>query len=97
VYARLNQPDKARRMYDLFHRRQEVRRKLDDTRMQLGARPKDGEIYATIADLEMQIGDRAEAISVLQAGLQADPKNAKLRKWLSQLTPPSRVDGAPSQ
>lgn len=97
VYRRLNRSQDADRLMKVYTHRQEVHRKMDAVRIQLGAQPENAMLYAKLADLQMQIADRPGAISSVKAGLTIDPKNVLLRKWLQILDPSTKAGPAAPQ
>jgi tetratricopeptide (TPR) repeat protein len=97
VYRRLNRIPDAERLMKLYTRRQDIHRKMDAVRIDLGAHTENAMLYAKLADLQMQMGDRPAAISSVKSGLVIDPKNALLQRWLRILDPSAKVGTTPPQ
>ena len=95
AYRRLNRSQDADRLMKLYTQRQDVHRKMDALRIQLGSQAENAMLYAKLADLQMQIGDRSAAIASVKSGLGIDPKNALLQKWLGILDPAAKSGTAP--
>lgn len=95
VYRRLNRIKDADRLGKVFTHRQDVHRKMDAVRIQLGSQSENAMLFSQLADLQMQLADRPAAISSVKAGLAIDPKNVLLKKWLRILDPSAGAEAAP--
>jgi tetratricopeptide (TPR) repeat protein len=94
AYRRLNRIKDADRLIKIYTHRQDVHRKMDAIHTQLSSDPKNVDLYAQLADLQMQILERPAAIETIKTGLVVDPNNARLRKWLSILDPAAKGETA---
>jgi len=94
-YRRLNRIADADRLMKIYTRRQQTHRKMDDIHGELSTHPDNAQLYAQLADLQMQMSNRPAAIESLKAGLAIDPNNAQLKNWLSILAPPAKAPTAP--
>ena len=87
VYRRLNRPQEADKMMQVFYSRQKLSQQVDAVRIALGSHPDDANLYLKLADLQIQLGDQTSALSSVQAGLAIDPNNVILQRGLEALSP----------
>jgi tetratricopeptide (TPR) repeat protein len=85
VYQRLNRKAEADRVLDIYHRRQDLQRRIEDVRIALGSDPNKLPLYAKLIDLQLRLGDRPGAASSLQAAYDIDPKSPHIRKYIEAL------------
>lgn len=96
VYRRLNRTQDADRMTHIFQRRQGLSQKMEALRIDLSSHPDKIDLYAQIADLQMQLGDREGALNTVRSGLALDPKNAALQRWTPLLSKANSSGAAPN-
>ena len=84
-YRRLNRVHDADRLLTIYRKRQDIHRRIEGQRIALASQPNNLSLYVEIADLQMQYGDRAGAVSTLEAARQIDPKAPQIQRMLAQL------------
>jgi tetratricopeptide (TPR) repeat protein len=94
VYRRLNRNQEADRMMQIFQHRQALNQQMDAVRIGLGAHPDDATLYARLADIQVQLGDREGALGSVRAGLAIDPKCPPLQRWIPALSASSASGSA---
>lgn len=87
AYRRLNRAAESDKMITLYRRRLETRKRIDALTMAVSATPADISLYRQLVDLKMQLGDQDSAVETIKAGLQIEPHNEVLLKWLRALAP----------
>lgn len=85
TYRRLNRGADAERMLAVYRRRQELRRRMNEVRIALGAQPNNAALYTRLANLQIAIGERAGAVSSLETALQLKPQSAEIQRRLRSL------------
>jgi len=95
VYRRLNRPQEADKMIQVFHYRQKLSQQVDAVRIALGSHPDDANLYGKLARLQIQLGDQTSALGSVRAGLAIDPKNKDLQRGLEALSPKTAPGTAP--
>jgi tetratricopeptide (TPR) repeat protein len=85
VYRRLGRNADADRVLAVYHKLQDLRRKIDDVRVAIGSSPRDVSLYAKLIDYQLQLGDREGAASSLQAAYDIDPKSPHIRKHVEAM------------
>jgi tetratricopeptide (TPR) repeat protein len=85
AYHELGRAAEAGKMLAEYHRRQDLRKRIQIVSMALSANPKDIDAYGNIAALEMQLGNPRSAAEAIKAGLRIDPANTRLQGMQSAL------------
>ncbi len=93
VYRRLGRTADADRALALYRRRQDLQRRIEETRIAIGEQPNSAALYEKLAQLQYQSGDRPAAISSLKNALEIAPGSERIRQLLVALrqSSPSRA------
>ncbi len=89
VYHRLNREREADRMMQIFRQRQQLNQHKEAIRIALSMHPDAAALYAQLANVQFQLGERDGALASIRAGLAIDPKNVSLQTGLQRLSPPT--------
>lgn len=95
TYRRMNRIKEADKLLELYRRRQDLGRRIDEIRIAMGGRPEDVSLYLQLSDLQMQLNDRYGAVNSLQTALQMRPGNLKIQQRLRQLQAGGSRQSAP--
>jgi cytochrome c-type biogenesis protein CcmH/NrfG len=85
TYRRLGRMKDADLALALFRRRQDLQRRIDETRITIAIRPDDVKLYTRLAWLLLQRGDRAGSLDTLKAAQEIDPKSDEVQRGLKAL------------
>jgi tetratricopeptide (TPR) repeat protein len=85
AYRRTGAASKAESTLAYYRRRQELRRQADNLRISLSVTKDPAPVYARLADLQLQLGDRVGAIGSLRQALELKPEQPALKNRLTAL------------
>ncbi len=85
TYTKLNKTVEAGQLVAAVNHRKQLKMNADVVRAALQKGPQSADLYIQLANLEMQLGNRATALSAMQSGLKIDPQNSTLLKWQQML------------
>ncbi|MCS6777220.1 MAG: tetratricopeptide repeat protein [Chloroherpetonaceae bacterium] len=94
TYRRLNRVREADRLLEIYRRRQDLERRIDEIRIALGGRPDDASLYVKLSELQLQLNDRYGAEDSLKTALQIRPGDSALQRRLRQLQGPASAQEA---
>ena len=83
TYRRFNRTPEADALLKTYRHHQDIRKQIGDVQSELSTTPRNVALYAKLGDLEMQLGDVTAAMEVMKTGLQINPKDTQLQKWLA--------------
>jgi tetratricopeptide (TPR) repeat protein len=85
TFRRMNRVTDADALLKIYRHRQDLRSQIVTLQTALGDAPHNRKLYEQLADVQMQLGDPPAAIEVMKTGVQMNPQDAQLQKWLTQL------------
>ncbi|MFN3650830.1 MAG: tetratricopeptide repeat protein [Armatimonadota bacterium] len=85
VQLRLDRREEAERLLATYRHRQDLLRRIDELRINLGNRPGQAELYLELAELQLELGDRRGAQASARNAVDLAPDDREVGRRAKQL------------